>query len=98
MSEKKTYEFDVVTEYITIEESIANLKSAIPNAVIKLHSDPSPGGGWSWLFVTIDKKDAKKLMAWYFGSEETAADYEVRDYEALQSEGFFAKEENFKTF
>ena len=97
MNKKKTYEFDVVTEYITIEESVANLKKAIPNAVCRLHPEPSPGGGWSWLFVTVDENDADKLMAWYCGDEETAAEYETELYEARQSPEFFMKSE-WKTF
>lgn len=98
MNKKKTYEFDVVTEYITIEESVANIKSVIPNAVCRLHSEPSPGGGWAWLFVTVDEKDARKLLLWYFGGdEEQLDDLGPKDFEARQSDEFFAKSE-WKTF
>jgi hypothetical protein len=81
---KKTYEFDVVTEYATIDEILARLREQIPNAVIELRSEPSPGGGWSWVFVTIDEKDANALKLWYFGSAEEAAMYDIADYEVTK--------------
>ena len=98
MNEKKTYEFDVVTEYMPIEKSVARLKKAIPNAIVKMHVDPSPGGGWSWLFVTIDPKDEQTLRAWYYGDAEEAAHYDDVDHETMKSAAFLANEKKFKTF
>lgn len=98
MNEKKTYEFDVVTEYLDIYHSVENLKKAIPTAEVKVRKEPSPGGGWVWLFATVDESDKQTLLEWYFGDAKEAEGYDIDDFEARQDESFFAEKDAFKTF
>ena len=81
-----TYNIDLCTEAITLDQSLANLLAAIPAADIRVRAIVGPGGGWPNLLVTIPARDEQALKEWYFGSEYADdSDFDMVDYQVSTS-------------
>lgn len=85
MTEIKTYEFDIVTEYITLDKSIQNLHARIPSAVVILKTFEGPSGGWPVIHVEITEDQSAELKAWYYEGIDNIDDYDIADHEVITS-------------
>lgn len=80
MSEKKTYEFDIVTEDITLEKSIENLHERLPYALVTIKLQSGPSLGWPVIEVEILEEQSKELKAWYFDGVPDSDSYDINDF------------------
>jgi hypothetical protein len=63
----KTYELDIVTEEVTLEEAVAQI-NAIEGATVILTSENGYGSGWPTVIVSATDEAFPALQEWY-GSE-----------------------------
>lgn len=62
----KTYELDIVTEDITLDEAVAQI-NAIEGATVILTSENGYGSGWPTAIVSATDEALPALEKWYGG-------------------------------
>jgi hypothetical protein len=62
----KTYELDIVTEDITLEEAVAQI-NAIEGVTVILTSESGYGAGWPTVIVSVTDEALPALEEWYGG-------------------------------